>query len=108
MHGTSVTVVLVGSYTSSRPYVLHEIAESIEDGKGILAVDINKIKNSLGQHSARGANPLSKFSVETKNIFGFSEKVCASDFYSQYDWEDDDGRRNIGDWIENAARQAGR
>src|ERR1019366_3474129 len=41
--GTSVTIVLVGSETSTRRYVKYEIVKSFVEGKGILAIHINRI-----------------------------------------------------------------
>lgn len=61
---TSVICVLVGSDTWSRPWVRYEIARSVVDGKGLLAVDIN----SINHHKDRcphpfGLNPLAYMAV---------------------------------------------
>src|SRR5437016_4841799 len=42
--GTSVTVVLIGSETSNRDYVVYELEQSWKRGNGILGVYINNIK----------------------------------------------------------------
>ena len=68
MTGTSVTVVLIGAETSTRPHVSYEIKESHRLSKGMLGIYV----------------------------------------YPTYDWANDDGRKNIGDWIEAAAKKAGR
>lgn len=44
LKGCSVTVVLIGSETASREWVLHEIKRSYELGKGIIGVYIHNLK----------------------------------------------------------------
>lgn len=88
LKGTSVTVVLVGKETSTRKWVKYEIQRSIELGKGLLAIDISKIKDKDGNTDETGANPL------------------PSD-YKWYRWNTDDGRKNLASWIEEAAKSAG-
>lgn len=82
--GTSVTVVLIGRRTASRPWVKYEIAQSLNLGKGLIGVDISKIKNQTGQVDETGPSPLPAGSPH-------------------YRWNRDEGRKNLGAWIENAA-----
>lgn len=89
LSGTSVTVVLIGAQTSTRPWVKYEISQSIEQGKGLLGVYIHNIRDRYGSTDARGVNPL-------------------PGDYSTYDWVNDRGFDNIGIWVEQAARKAGR
>jgi Thoeris protein ThsB, TIR-like domain len=61
---TSVVCVLIGTQTWSRPWVRYEIARSVIDQKGLLAVDLN----SINHHHDRcphplGPNPLSYMAV---------------------------------------------
>jgi hypothetical protein len=42
---TSVTVVLIGTYTAGRPWVQYEIAESIKRKNGLLGIRINHLEN---------------------------------------------------------------
>jgi hypothetical protein len=58
MVGTSVTCVLVGSYTYSRQWVRYEILESVLQKNAILAVHINSIAGKDGRTQPRGPNPL--------------------------------------------------
>lgn len=58
MRGKSCVVVLVGAQTASRPWVIHEISKGWNDGKGVLAIRINKLLDNKGQASALGNNPL--------------------------------------------------
>ncbi|MDZ4063503.1 MAG: TIR domain-containing protein [Coriobacteriia bacterium] len=88
LKGTSVTVVLVGANTCSSKWVKYEIEKSIEIGNGLLGIDISKIKNLQGQTSERcGKLP---------------------EGYPFYLWNNDDGYNKMGDWIEKAAKAAGR
>jgi hypothetical protein len=67
VQNTSVVCVLVGSETSARRWVRYEIARSVIDGKGLLAVNINGITHhSLGVPAARGANPCAYIGVAQK------------------------------------------
>ncbi len=58
LKGTSVTVVLIGAETSGRRWVKYEIKRSIELGKGLLGIDISKIKDRNRKTTTRGPNPL--------------------------------------------------
>ncbi len=60
MGGKSCVVVLVGAATASRPWVLHEISKGWDDGKGVLAIRIDKLLDAGGSPCAQGANPLAK------------------------------------------------
>ena len=88
LDGTSVTVVLVGARTDQSRWVRYEIAESIKRGNGLLGVDISKIKDFNGNTSDR----------------------CSKmpDGYPFYLWNNDNGYLNLQNWIEQAARAAGR
>ncbi len=89
LEGTSVTVVLIGAETSTRPYVKYEIEQSISRGNGLLGIYIHNIKDVNGNTDAKGNNPLPSG-------------------YTVYDWVNDNGRDNMNVWIEAAARKAGR
>lgn len=88
LKGTSVTVVLVGSKTCNSRWVKYEIKKSIEIGNGLLGIDVSKIKDLNGDTSDRCG------------------KIPAG--YSFYLWNNDGGYNNMGDWIEQAAKAAGR
>jgi hypothetical protein len=88
LDGTSVTVVLVGEDTCDSRWVKYEIEKSEEIGNGLLGIDISKIKDLNGKTSERcGKIPKG---------------------YDFYLWNNDDGYNNMGDWIEKAAKAAGR
>lgn len=88
LSGTSVTVVLVGEKTCSSRWVKYEIAKSIEIGNGLLGIDVSKVKDLQGNTSDRcGKIP---------------------NGYDFYLWNNQEGYKNMGDWIEKAAKAAGR
>lgn len=89
LKGTSVTVVLIGRETATRRWVKYEIQRSIELGKGLIGIDISKISDQHGNTDDTGVNPLPAG-------------------YTKYLWNNDNGRENLGRWIEKAASQAGR
>lgn len=57
LEGTSVTAVLIGAQTASRPWVQYEISESHKRGNGILGVRIHHLKDRNGNSDTRGAVP---------------------------------------------------
>ncbi len=88
LEGTSVTVALVGEKTCDSRWVKYEIEKSEEKGNGLLGIDISKIKDLQGNRSERcGQIPKG---------------------YSFYYWNKENGYTNMGDWIEKAAKEAGR
>lgn len=103
LSGTSVTAVLIGAETSERKWVKYEISESYKRGNGILGIYIHNIKNSSGLTDVKGKNPLSNLYI-TKD----GKKIYLSEFYSTYDWVNDNGYENIGDWVKKAADDAGK
>lgn len=103
LEGTSVTVVLIGSDTNSRPYVKYELQKSYAKGNGMLGIYIHQLKDKDGKTSTKGSN---QFGEIGKNANG--ESVYFSTGYPCYDWVDDDGYNNLGKWVEAAAKKAGR
>lgn len=88
LEGTSVTVVLVGKNTCSSKWVRYEIEKSRQRGNGLIGVDISKIADLNGKTTERcGVIPTG---------------------YPFYLWQKGNGYKNLGDWVEEAARKAGR
>lgn len=88
LNGTSVTVVLVGANTDKSKWVKYEIEKSIDRGNGILTIDVSKIKD---------------LHEKTTTYCGLRVKG-----YPHYQWNNDKGRENLGQWVENAATTAGK
>lgn len=103
LEGTSVTVVLIGAETSQRPYVGFEIKQSYNRGNGLLGIYIHNMKDVNRNTDTKGNNPFDSWYVEKDG-----KKTYFSTLYPTYDWVNDDGRKNMGDWIEAAAKKAGK
>ena len=105
MDGTSVTCVLIGSQTANSRWVKYEIEQSIEKGNGLLGVYIHNVKDRHGWTSTKGASPFRQppFNLTPTTNINLVYPCC-----SYYDWVNNDGYQNLGNWIEKAARQAGR
>lgn len=88
LEGTSVTVVLVGKKTCSSKWVKYEIEQSIKRGNGLLGIDISKIPDFQKNTSERCG--------QIPNGYDF------------YLWNKDNGYKNMGGWIEKAAKEAGK
>lgn len=56
--GTSVTLVLIGSQTASRPFVQVEIEESIANRNGLLGIHIHGVEDASGEPSFSGPPPI--------------------------------------------------
>ena len=138
MKGTSVTCILIGSKTDESKWVKYEIEKSIDKKRGLLGVLIHNLKDVAGKTDKKGANPLGEYNEndfgETvqKALLGggagwglarlvFPQLAIpatllgaalalleSNDDYKIYDWVEDGGYKNLGDWIEEAAKQAGR
>ena len=103
LNGTSVTVVLIGSDTSNREYIKYELQQSYEKGNGMLGIYIHNLKDRMGNTSAKGSNSFGVIGKDKNN-----KDVYFSIDYPCYDWVVDDGYKNLGTWIDNAAKKAGR
>lgn len=101
--GTSVTVVLIGAETADREYVKYELSKSYSKGNGMLGIYIHKLKDKNGNTSAKGTNYFGEIGKDRDG-----NPVYFSSSYTTYDWVDDDGYNNLGKWVEDAAKKAGK
>jgi hypothetical protein len=86
LSGSSVTVVLIGAETFGRTYVTYEIEKSISEGKGLLGIHINNIKDRNGNTDPKGAVP----------------QALVNSGAPVYTWE----YGKLGDWVELAIKRA--
>jgi hypothetical protein len=91
---TSVTVVLIGAETAERDYVDYEIRQSWNRGNALLGVRIHGMKNQEGETDSPGANPFDDIRL--------ADGTALSSICEVYDWVADNGRDNIGTWVEDA------
>jgi Thoeris protein ThsB, TIR-like domain len=95
LKGTSVTVVLIGSDTAGKKWIEYEIASSHKKGNGLLGIYVHNINDSLGRITRKGTNPFSSWTFKKQG------KIVT---YPVYDWVNDNGYKNLGKWIEDAAK----
>jgi hypothetical protein len=137
LKNTTVTCVLVGRETNLRRWVRYEIFRSFLRGNGLLAVRIHTISGLNTPATSSGANPFANlaFSVDGDRLkfkeymttgwqlsrdvgsmpltnvaydLGGRTNHTLSTLFPIYDWETGDGYNELGEWIETAARQAGK
>jgi MTH538 TIR-like domain (DUF1863) len=106
MVGKGCVVVLIGTQTASRPWVQYEIRKGWSDGKGVLGIYINNLKNSSGLQSIQGPNPFASI--------GMSNGRPMSDYVSTFDPPYADSKRayehiasNIEKWTDAAVQARG-
>jgi hypothetical protein len=151
---TSAVCVLAGSETYKRRWVRYEIARAIIDGRGLLTVHLNSIRDHVTKTPhTRGPNPLDFMAVgkvqtnswdDVRYVLyekrpvpdgaggwrwgwflyeDYTRSVSLppwltdpkpgqwtplSNCAAEYDYMADNGHKNIGSWIDLAARRAGR
>jgi hypothetical protein len=91
---SGVTVVYIGQYTWQRKWVRYEIEESERQNMGILGVYIHGLRDWNQNLGVKGPNPFNYASISKSS--------------RTYDWVRDRGYENFSDWVEVAARAAGR
>ncbi|NLI92971.1 MAG: TIR domain-containing protein [Peptococcaceae bacterium] len=102
LDGTSVTVVLIGSETLTRPFVQYEICQSLNRGNAIIGVYINGIKDMTTGYITLQGN------VHT--VVGSYNNTGSPVYFDAiadgiYDYTSGNGYQNLGNWIESAARK---
>ena len=94
----SCVVVLIGEETSKRPWVQYEIKKAWKDGKGLLGIHINNLKDPKTGTCAKGSSPFDQFNFRDKD--GKLKSIpcktpLATDAYN-------DIKKNIEAWVEEA------
>jgi len=100
LKGTSVTVVLIGADTAGKKWINYEITASHKKGNGLLGIYVHNIKDSNGNTATKGKSPFDSWKFTNGN----GDIVT----YPVYEWVADNGYENMGDWIEKAAKSAGK
>ena len=100
LQGKSCLVVLTGSGTAGRKYINYEIKKAWEDGRGVVGVHVNKLKDSSGLQSARGANPFANITANGINLSNVAKLHIPTGTTSQETYSSIS--QNIGTWIEDA------
>lgn len=63
----SCVVVLIGEETSKRPWVKYEIKKAWQDGKGLLGIHVNNLKDPKTGTCFKGTNPFELFTFKDNN-----------------------------------------
>lgn len=143
LQGTSVTCVCVGAHTFARPWVRYEIVRSVQLGKGLLGVRLDRVrcaqdvKQGLTGYEKSGENPFDHLCLSRKDRrvywhewkdgkwisynevpparedelpydFGNAASMKFSALFPDYAYDPSTDYSKIGQWIEAAARRAGR
>ncbi|MDR5728559.1 MAG: TIR domain-containing protein [Terriglobia bacterium] len=103
LQGTSVTVVLVGPETSNRRWVQYELQESYARGNGLMSVTLHNIKDFAESTDTPGNTTFGSLGKD-KN----GNEVYFFQVGKTYDWVNNDGYKNFGAWVEEAAKSVGR
>jgi len=99
----SCVVVLIGEETAKRPWVKYEIKKAWQDGKGLLGIHINNLKDPRTGTCSKGINPFDQFTFKDKygNIKTIpSKSPNSTDAYN-------DIKNNLEEWIEEAIKNRG-
>ena len=99
LEGTSVTVVLIGSETLTRPFVQYEICKSIERGNAIIGIHIHNITDMNTGRTSNKGNPHTVIGHYNNGVPAYFDEICDG----IYDYCVDKGFSNMGTWIESAA-----
>ena len=100
MNYRSCVVVLIGTDTHKRPWVKYEIKKAWEDGRGLLGIYINNLKDPKTGTCSKGTNPFNQFTFKDRkgNIKTIPCKTPSSiDTYN-------DLKNNIESWVEEAIK----
>ena len=104
LDGKSCAVVLVGSQTSQRKWVIREIVKAWDKGKGVVGVRIHNLKDVAKKTSVRGNNPFNSIK------YGATGKWLSS-IVKLYDPPGADStavygaiKGNIDGWVEEAIK----
>lgn len=101
MRSAKCVVVLIGSETASRKWVLHEIEKAWNEKRGLFGVYIHNLKDPRTGTSARGPNPFEKVSTGSQSLV--SRVQCYDP--SSYDAYGDISR-NLRGWVDSSIAAA--
>ncbi|MCL2311679.1 MAG: TIR domain-containing protein [Firmicutes bacterium] len=72
MNTRSCLVVLIGSQTSNRKWIIYEIKKAYELKKGIVGIRVHNLKDKKGEKSHKGSNPFYNiFNKDRKRLSTF-------------------------------------
>ena len=95
-------VVLIGTETYRRPYVLYEIEKAWKEKRGLLGIYINRLKCPKNGVCAKGLNPFSY--VHSGSVIPISVYLTVHEpnFWDAYG----DIKSNMASWVNRAIEEA--
>jgi hypothetical protein len=100
--GKDCAVVLIGSQTSERKWVIYEIEKAWNDGKGVVGIHIHNLKTQHSKTCSKGKNPLDKLHLGN----GAAGAKLLSSVARTYDPPAANAYQWIADNIEAAVKEA--
>ena len=97
-----ILIVLIGSETASRPWVLYEIKRAWELRKPIMGIRINALENVYGRQSREGQNPFERIRLDNGTLLSHWVPVYTPYSYGTSRDAYNDIRINMGNWVESA------
>lgn len=90
-------VVLIGTDTHKRPWVIHEIKKAWQDGRGLLGIHIHNLNCPNNGTSSKGKNPFDHFAFQKngKVVVPPVYDPPASNAYNHI-------KENLAAWVEGA------
>lgn len=98
--GRACTVVLIGSNTTGRKWIEHEIKESWNKKKGLVGIHIHNLKDRWQTQSSKGSNPFDKFHVNGVSLANIV-RTYDPPYYSSTDVYNYISR-NLENWVDEA------
>lgn len=100
MVGKTCVVVLIGTETYKRPWVIHEFRKAWAEGKGVLGVHIHNLKCPNNGTCSKGVNPFDSITFRLNGAVVVPKVYDpkASDAYN-------DIKTNLSAWVEAAIKQ---
>jgi len=102
MEGKSCVVVLIGSNTAGRKWIIHEIVEGWNAGKGVLGIHVHNLKDEEGRQSTKGSNPFASINFKDSGKALSSIVKTYDPPYSISTSAYSYIKTNLADWIEEA------
>jgi hypothetical protein len=68
LKGRTCTIVLVGTNTAGRKWIIHEIKESWNGGMGIVGIHVHNLKDKDGKQSQKGKNPFDSLTLGDQKL----------------------------------------
>ncbi|WP_342754186.1 TIR domain-containing protein [Pantoea sp. MBD-2R] len=100
LKGKSCLVVLIGSETSTRPWVIYEIQKAWEQGKAVVGIFIHRLNCPNNGYGTKGDNPFDQL------IFKRGDEVIEPLVYEPNSIDAyNDIKKNLSTWVENAINQ---